>query len=424
MTDPFEQLREPVTPVDPDPVFARRLRARIERALALPRGVSPMTTTAAPEVAVAPRPAAVPYLAVADARAAIDWYADVFGAALDGEPIIMADGRVGHAELSISDGVLYLADEHPEIGVVAPRPDAAAVSLMLPVGDADAVRARAIDAGAIGERPPYDGYGERMAWIVDPFGHRWGLHSPLPTAMRDSASGDPAPAYEHGDIGYVSLWVPDRERATRFYRAVLGWDVSPEHGHQVSGQLPAIGLWATSEGPTLFCCYAVDDVRAAVERVRAAGGRAGEPTRESYGTVADCVDDQGTRFAVYEQPAGHGGVRPPANGRRHGDLSYLTLEVVDAAKARTFYGAVLGWRFAPGRVADGWQVEGPVPMTGLSGGHERATAVPMWLVDDVAVAVAEVRANGGTATDPEQQPYGLTAACTDDQGMRFYLGQS
>ena len=39
MPDPFERLRAPVTPVDPDPAFAVRLRARLERALSLPRGV-------------------------------------------------------------------------------------------------------------------------------------------------------------------------------------------------------------------------------------------------------------------------------------------------------------------------------------------------------------------------------------------------
>src|SRR5262244_3459503 len=31
MTDPFEALREPVTPVDPDPQFAGRLRERLTR---------------------------------------------------------------------------------------------------------------------------------------------------------------------------------------------------------------------------------------------------------------------------------------------------------------------------------------------------------------------------------------------------------
>jgi len=59
----------------------------------------------------------------------------------------------------------------------------------------------------------------------------------------------------------------------------------------------------------------------------------------------------------------------------------------------------------------------------MHGGHERATAVPMYRVDDIATAVSRVRAGGGTATDPQTQPYGLMSECTDDQGTHFYLGQ-
>jgi predicted enzyme related to lactoylglutathione lyase len=136
--------------------------------------------------------------------------------------------------------------------------------------------------------------------------------------------------------------------------------------------------------------------------------------------VVDCVDDQGTEFALWEIDGS--AERPPANGRRAGDLSYLTLQVVDSAKARAFYGAVLGWTFDPGRVPDGWQVEEVVPMVGLRGGHERARVVPMWRVDDIEQAVAAARAHGGTATDPQPQPYGRTSECTDDQGSHFYLG--
>ena len=47
----------------------------------------------------------------------------------------------------------------------------------------------------------------------------------------------------------------------------------------------------------------------------------------------------------------------------------------------------------------------------------------MFAVDDIAAAVERVRAAGGTATDPERQPYGTTSDCTDDQGLRFYLGE-
>ncbi len=371
------------------------------------------------DVSSPPQGAAVPYLAVKDARRALDWYVEVFGAQVVGEPIVMPDGRVGHAELSLTSGMLYLADESPDIGVTAPRPGQVSVSLMLPVDDADAVRARAMTAGASGDREPYDGYGTRNAWIVDPFGHRWGLNSPLVSPSPSL----PPPSYHQGDVGYVSLWVPDVTRATDFYAAVLGWDVSREHDNQVVGTTPSTGLLEAPGVPNLFCCYAVEDVQAAADRVRRAGGEAKEPSPRSFGVVVDCTDNQGTRFALYEEPTGHSGVRPPPNGRRRGDVAYLTLHVVDSAAARAFYGTVLGWQYTPGRIADGWEVKDTVPMIGLSGGHDRAAALPMWLVDDIAAAVAAVRERGGIATDPERQPYGLSSECTDDQGLPFYLGQ-
>ena len=96
---------------------------------------------------------------------------------------------------------------------------------------------------------------------------------------------------------------------------------------------------------------------------------------------------------------------------------------MDSRRARDFYGAVLGWRFAPGRVADGWQVEGTTPMVGLSGGHAAATGCRCGRSTDLRAAVGRVRAAGGTATEPRQEPYGLMADCADDQGTRFCLGQ-
>ncbi len=69
MPDPFDALRAPVTPADPDPAFAARLRARLERALDLPEGVAVTdisVTLAGREPPPEPleRGAAVPYLAV------------------------------------------------------------------------------------------------------------------------------------------------------------------------------------------------------------------------------------------------------------------------------------------------------------------------------------------------------------------------
>jgi predicted enzyme related to lactoylglutathione lyase len=226
----------------------------------------------------------------------------------------------------------------------------------------------------------------------------------------------------HGDVGYVWLTVPDPDRAAAFYAAVLGWEYDPGHapgGRDVRGRSTKVGIGAGEPG--FHVSYAVDDVAAAVARVRAAGGTAGDAERRPYGTAADCADDQGGPFSLHEAGIG---VRAPVNGAGPGDLSYLTLEVVDSARARAFYGAVLGWAFDPGGSPDGYTPRGVAPMTGMHGGNGVHTAVPMWKVADVAAAVGRVRAAGGTATDPERQPYGTTSECTDDQGIRFYLGDS
>jgi predicted enzyme related to lactoylglutathione lyase len=287
-------------------------------------------------------------------------------------------------------------------------------ALRLPVLPADPDPPFAADLRARLERALHDPRGGRMT---------------EPTTVAPTRSDRPAPPLRHGDVAYASLWVPDVERAATFFSAVLGWRYAPRpdpQGRQVEGTVPRHGLWGGQARSTLFLCFAVDDVRAAVDRVRDANGEAEEPRYEPYGVVADCRDDQHTPFALVEAPAGPTAARAggaPVGNDRPGDIAYLTLEVVDSARARSFYGSVLGWEFTPGRVADGWEAAAVFPMIGMAGGQEAATVVPMYRVDDITVAVERARAAGGAATDPERQPYGVTSSCTDDQGTRFYLGQ-
>ncbi|MEB3982905.1 VOC family protein [Mycobacterium sp. 663a-19] len=418
-SDPLSVLRADDLPVQPDPVFAVRLRRRLQSALSLPEGVVMSGTASAiseltepPAAQRDPRPAALPYLSVANARAAIAWYTDAFGAAVVGEPIVMDDGRIGHAELAIANGVLYLADEYPELGLKAPAPGSVSVSLMLHVDDTDAALRKARGHGATVQREVYESHGSRNATVIDPFGHRWMLSGP---------TGAPADVIRHGDIGYVSVWVPDADRAAAFYGHVLGWAYDPATHRVTNAELPT-GISASTEPPTLFCCYAVDDVRAARAAIAGAGGVPGEIRHTDYGTVLDATDPQGMAFAVYEPAARQ--KRPALNGSGPGELSYVTYQVPDSASFRDFYGRVLGWTFEPGRVGDGWQVVGPHPMAGAAGGSRHPATVPMWTVADIDAAVARVAEAGGTVlAEPARQPYGVSAECADDQGARFYLGQ-
>jgi PhnB protein len=115
-----------------------------------------------------------PYLIVDGAATALDFYARVFGAT---ERMRMAGpgGKVGHAEISIGDSVIMLADEHPEMGARGPRAfGGSPVSVMLYVDDVDATVKTAVAAGAKLLRPVEDKfYGDRSGTIEDPFGHHW-----------------------------------------------------------------------------------------------------------------------------------------------------------------------------------------------------------------------------------------------------------
>lgn len=128
-------------------------------------------------------PSLSPYIVVADARAALDWYAEVLGARQRGEPYVNPDGTIGHAELELGDGVLMLAEpspSYPDVPVGPPRPGAFSHTLHLEVADVDATVATALGRAATVEREPADEPYGRAAVVVDPFGHRWILvHPPV-----------------------------------------------------------------------------------------------------------------------------------------------------------------------------------------------------------------------------------------------------
>lgn len=117
----------------------------------------------------------IPYLTVGDARRALQYYAEVFGAVQDGELFEMPDGRIGHAEMQIGSAKFYLADDFPEMQLVHPAGHGAgrSMSLVINVDSCDDVYAHALEAGGEGERPPADQHGLRSGWFVDPWGHRW-----------------------------------------------------------------------------------------------------------------------------------------------------------------------------------------------------------------------------------------------------------
>lgn len=301
MTDPFEALREPVTPVDPGPGFARRLRLRLAREVfASSGGTMPKQTAAVrAERERAWPPALTPYIVVSDARRAMDWYVEVFGAQRRGEPHVNADGTIGHAEVGIGDAVLMLAEASglwPDVPVRAPEsPATFSHTLHLEIGDVDGTTEQARRNGASVEREPADQPYGRGSVIVDPFGHRWMLLRPPARATR----------LRQGDVANVTMTARDAHRAKEFYEAVLQVPFSSGHpgAWRTNETRPPLGI-RPSHGaePEVQLSYRVDDITAAVGRVRVAGGRADEPERRAFGLSAECADDQGATFRLW-QPA-------------------------------------------------------------------------------------------------------------------------
>ncbi|ASW55213.1 glyoxalase/bleomycin resistance/extradiol dioxygenase family protein [Plantactinospora sp. KBS50] len=116
-----------------------------------------------------------PFLAIPDARTAIDFYRDVFGARV--VDVTEMGGVVAHAVLDFGNGLLQLGEPMPAYGLVAaPEGDSDCYSLGLYCPDADAVVARAEAAGAVVREPPSTFVsGDRFASIRDPFGVRWSI---------------------------------------------------------------------------------------------------------------------------------------------------------------------------------------------------------------------------------------------------------
>ncbi len=117
------------------------------------------------------------YLCVDRAADAIDFYTGVLGFT-ESRRMTFA-GRIGHCELRLGDSLIMLSDEWPEMDVVGPKTlGGTPVSMTVNVEDCDATFAAALAAGATELRPPEDQfYGDRAGQFLDPWGHKWSVHT-------------------------------------------------------------------------------------------------------------------------------------------------------------------------------------------------------------------------------------------------------
>ncbi len=116
-----------------------------------------------------------PYITVDGAVEAITFYKKAFGAVEQFRLTDPADGRIGHAEITVEGMTLMLSDEYPDFGARGPNAlGGSPVKLHLYVENVDEVFARAVEHGATELRAVKDEfYGDRTGTLTDPFGHTW-----------------------------------------------------------------------------------------------------------------------------------------------------------------------------------------------------------------------------------------------------------
>ena len=115
-----------------------------------------------------------PYLSIKGAAGAIAFYTKIFGAK-EVMRIPGPNGTIGHAEITIGDSRIMLADEYPDMNFRGPRAfGGTPVHIHVYMKDADKVAKKAVAAGAKLLRPVADQfYGDRSGSLEDPFGHVW-----------------------------------------------------------------------------------------------------------------------------------------------------------------------------------------------------------------------------------------------------------
>jgi len=252
-TDPFDALRRQVTPRRVRPQFAAALRQRLEEEL----GMTSTQTDAAHGL----KPDMV-HIHVDDADRAMAF----FGAVLDwqGERVEF-EGHVRHYMTNTVDTQPVLTDE------AADR----RVRLGFKVDDLDAASATVERlGGSIDERSDYWALGRDnqgvpiVVWVP---GDRYPHEPPTSPAT--------------GRIEWFFLRVPDPDAATAFYRDLRGWPIDAR----------------ANDEPIAIPCATVPDIEAARARVLANGGSVDELEPMGPGVGCDCVDDQGTRFSLWQE---------------------------------------------------------------------------------------------------------------------------
>ena len=116
-----------------------------------------------------------------------------------------------------------------------------------------------------------------------------------------------------GDLAFFELGVGDSDRGRAFYEGLFGWRFAPGPGDGgFTIETPGIGggMHGDDAGAAPYLFFKVEDMEAAIARVRELGGAIEEMEVEGdaasiaeFGRFKLCRDDQGSRFGLHQPPA-------------------------------------------------------------------------------------------------------------------------
>jgi uncharacterized protein len=233
-------------------------------------------------------------LGTTDASAAQEFYTALFGWDADALPA----GEGGTYVMFRKDGrdvaALY------EMGESERNQLSAHWSSYVSVEDVEATARRAGDLEASIVAEPFDVMDSgRMAVLRDPTGAHVHLWQP----GRHAGAGR---VNESGCIVWNELATPDVDKASAFYRELLGWAAECDAtgyatirlGEGINGGIRPL---RDGEPPNWLIYFTVDSVDEAVEHVRGSGGEVlAGPVDATVGRIAVVRDPQGAMFAIYE----------------------------------------------------------------------------------------------------------------------------
>jgi PhnB protein len=117
-----------------------------------------------------------PQITVRDGAAAIELYKRALGAVEVGRFLMPGSNKIMHASFRVGDSAIFLNDEMPQMGAVAPKDGVGGSRFYLYVEDVDAQHKKALAVGMTERSAPSDMFwGDRTSVLADRFGQNWTL---------------------------------------------------------------------------------------------------------------------------------------------------------------------------------------------------------------------------------------------------------